>query len=61
MAFINAREIMDVVLIANECVDSRLKEKVPRILCKLDIENTFDQFNWGFLLKLLENMGFGRK
>lgn len=61
MAFIKAREIMDAVLIANEYVDSRLKEKVHGILCKLDIEKAFDHINWGFPLKQLENMEFGRK
>lgn len=38
MAFLKGRQIMDASLIANELVDSRVKQKIPRILCKLNIE-----------------------
>ncbi|KAG5585513.1 hypothetical protein H5410_045947 [Solanum commersonii] len=38
MAFIKGRQIMDAVLIANECVESRQRSKCPGILCKLDIQ-----------------------
>jgi len=37
MAFIKNRQIMDAVLVANECVDSRQKDKQVGILGKLDI------------------------
>lgn len=33
---------MDAILIANEAVDSRAKQKKPDILCKLDIEKAYD-------------------
>ncbi|OIT39647.1 putative acyl-activating enzyme 19 [Nicotiana attenuata] len=61
MAFIKGRQIMDATLVANECVDSRLKMKTPGILCKLDIEKAYDHVSWVFLLKMLKSMGFGRK
>ena len=46
------RQIMDAILIANECVDSRIRNKEPGILCELDIQKAFDHLNWNFLLRL---------
>ncbi|WMV33858.1 hypothetical protein MTR67_027243 [Solanum verrucosum] len=47
MAFLKRRRITDVVLIANECLDSRVK--------------AYDHVNWEYLLGILHSMGFGRK
>jgi hypothetical protein len=36
-AFIRDRQILDLVLIVNECLDSRLRSGEPSIVCKMDL------------------------
>ena len=60
-AFVEERQIMDTVLIANEATDSILKSNRRAILCRLDIEKAYDHVDWSFLLAMLEKMGFGER
>ncbi|KAL6331982.1 hypothetical protein AAG906_020335 [Vitis piasezkii] len=59
--FVEGRQIMDAVLVANEAIDSIVKSNRGAILCKLDIEKAYDHVDWDFLLAVMEKMGFGER
>ena len=60
-AFVKGQKILGFVLIAYECLDSRLKAGVPGVLCKLDVEKVYDHVHWEFLMFLLQQCGFFEK
>ena len=55
------RQILDDIIVANECVRSRFKETIPGLICKLDLEKAYDLVDWKFLVYMLSRMGFGEK
>ena len=57
----HGRQILDGVLIANECLHSRHKDKLLGLPCKLDLEKAYNRVDWDFLSYLMCRMGFGLK
>ena len=49
------------MLIANECLDSKLRCHSLGVVCKLEIKKAYNHVNWDALLYLLNGMGFGLK
>jgi len=52
---------LDVVLIANELIDSRIKLGKPGVICKLDMEKAYDHVNWDLLIYVMRTMGSGER
>ena len=60
-AFVKGQQILDAMLIANEAIDSVLKNNENGILCKLDIKKAYDNVDWYFFLTVIHKMGFREK
>ncbi|RVW44115.1 Transposon TX1 uncharacterized 149 kDa protein [Vitis vinifera] len=58
-AFVQGRQILDIVLIVSKVLDSRLKDNTPDLLLKMDIEKAFNHVNWDFLMDVMSKMGLG--
>ena len=57
--FVKGRQILDVVLIANEIVDERRRSGEEDVVFKIDFEKAYDHMRWDFLDQVLEKKGFG--
>lgn len=60
-AFIEGKQILDGVLIANEVIHSWKHSTQGGLLLKIDFERAYDCVNWGFLLDMMAKVGFGGK
>ncbi|RVW52726.1 LINE-1 retrotransposable element ORF2 protein [Vitis vinifera] len=60
-AFVQGRQILDAVLIANEIVDKRKRSGEEGVVFKIDFEKTYDHVKWDFLDHVLEKKGFSAK
>lgn len=60
-AFVEGRQILNTILVANGAIDSMIKNDAHGALYKLDIEKVYDHVNWNFLLVVIRKMNFGPK
>ncbi|RVW56511.1 putative ribonuclease H protein [Vitis vinifera] len=56
--FVQGRQILDAVLIANEIVDERRRSGEEGVVFKIDFEKAYDHVKWDFLDHVLEKKGF---
>ncbi|XP_049368683.1 secreted RxLR effector protein 78-like [Solanum verrucosum] len=57
--FVKGISITENVLLAQEIIiDIRKWGKPANVVIKLDMANAYDRVKWGFLIKVLEEMGF---
>ncbi|RVW28239.1 hypothetical protein CK203_083670 [Vitis vinifera] len=60
-AFVEGRQILDAILIANEVVDEKRRSGEEGVVFKIDFEKTYDHVDWGFLDHVLQRKGFSQK
>lgn len=60
-AFIKDRNILDSILIPNECVEEYRTKKKKRLVLKLDTENSFGRTDWDFLDFTMARKSFGSR
>lgn len=55
------RQILDLVIIANEVINSRLRSFESGVICVLDIKKVYDHINYCFFACSHKKIGFGFK
>lgn len=60
-AFVPVRQLLEVVMVANEVIDSANKEKRGCLIFKVDFKKEYEKVNWTFLKFILHRIGFGEK
>ena len=60
-AFVQGRQILDAVLIANEIVDEKRRSGEEGVVFKIDFKKAYDHVKWDFLDHVLEKKGFSSK
>lgn len=46
---------------AHKCIEARLRQKIPGLVWKLDMEKAYDSVNWSCLEEVMCCMDSGRK
>ena len=57
-AFIKGRQILDLVLVANEVMEENRSKKKEGVVFKIDFEKAYDHVDWNFLDDVLKKKGF---
>lgn len=60
-ALVEGKQILDVVLTANEVVDELVSRGKEGFICKLNMEKAYDHVSWNFMDYMMSEMGFGLK
>lgn len=60
-AFLPRRQLTDCVLITNVNIDAMMRTGWEGVVCKVDMEKTYDHVNWGYVDWALDQMGYSLK
>eukprot|EP00268_Persea_americana_P059585 TRINITY_DN7332_c0_g2_i1.p1 TRINITY_DN7332_c0_g2~~TRINITY_DN7332_c0_g2_i1.p1 ORF type:complete len:165 (+),score=21.69 TRINITY_DN7332_c0_g2_i1:122-616(+) len=60
-AFVQDRQILEGILIANELIDSRKMAFKEGAIFKIDLEKAYDHVDWKFVDYMLGRFGFGNR